>query len=47
MLATQSDFVAWSIALELDPLIVGLLLKFLGIVEILLANGYEVLELGR
>ena len=47
MLATQPDLVAWGIALRFDPLIMGLLLKFLDIVKILLANGYEVLELER
>ena len=47
VLATQPDFVAQGIASRLDSLIVGLLLKFLGVVEILLANGHEVLELGR
>ena len=38
MLATHSDLVAWDIALWLDNFIVGLLLKFLGIVEVLLAH---------
>ena len=47
MFATQLDFAAQDIALELNPLIVGLLLKFLGIVEILLANGHEVSKLRR
>ena len=47
VLATQPDLVARGIASKLDSLIVGSLLKFLGVVEILLANGYEVLELGR
>ena len=47
VLATQPNLVAWGIVLRLDSLIVGLLLKFLGVVEILLANGHEVIELGR
>ena len=47
MFTTQPDLVFWGIALGLDPLIMGLLLKFLGIVKILLANGHEVSKLGR
>ena len=47
VLATQPDLVARGIALRLDSFIVGLLLKFLGVVEILLANGHEVSELGK
>ena len=47
MLAIQLNLVAQSIALGLDPLIVGLLLKFLGVVEILLAYGHQLLEFGR
>ena len=47
MLATQPDFVARGIALKLDFLIVGSLLKFLGVMEILLINGHEISELGR
>ena len=47
MLAIQPDLVARGIALRLDSLIVGSFLKFLGVVEILLANGHEVLELRR
>ena len=45
--ATQLDLVAQSIALKLDSLIMGSLLKFLGMIKILLANGHKVLELGR
>ena len=45
--ATQPNLVTQGIALRLDSLIVGLLLKFLGVVEILLTNGHEVLELKR
>ena len=47
MLAIESDLIAWDIALELDPLIMGLLLKFLSVVEILLTYGYQLLELER
>ena len=46
MFATQPDLVAWDIALWLDTFIMGLLLKFLGVVEVLLANDYQLLELG-
>ena len=47
ILAIQPDLVSWGIALVLVPFIINLLLKFLGVVEILLTNGYEVLELKR
>ena len=47
VLAIQSDLVAQGIASGLDSLIVGSLLKFLGVVEILLANGHEISEFGR
>ena len=40
---TQPDFIAWSIALRLYSLIMGLFLKFLGVVDILLVNGYKIL----
>ena len=43
----QSDFIAQGIALELKPFIVSLFLKFLRLVEILLANNHEILELKR
>ena len=45
--ATQPDLVDRDIALRLDFLIVSSLLKFLGIVEILLVNGHEVSKLGK
>ena len=47
MFATQPDLIAWDIASRLEPLIVSLFLKFLGIVEILLVNNHEVSKLGR
>ena len=47
VLATQPDFVARDIALKLYSLIMDLLLKFLDMVEILLANVYKVLEIER
>ena len=47
VLATQPDFITWDIALRLDLFIMSLFLKFLGVVKILLANGYEVLKLER
>ena len=47
MLAIQLDLVARSIALRFDSLIVSSFLKFLDVIDILLANGYEVLELGK
>ena len=46
MLATQPYFVAWGVALWLDTFIVGLLLKLLCVVEVLLANGHQLSELG-
>ena len=46
-LATQPDLVTQGIALKLDSFIMGLLLKFLGVIEILLVNGHEVLGFGR
>ena len=47
VLAIQSDLVTWGIVLRLDSFIMGLLLKFWGVVEILLINGYKVLEFKR
>ena len=47
MFATQLDLVAQGIALGLDLFIVGLFLKFLGMIELLLANGHEILELEK
>ena len=47
VLTIQPDLVAQDIASRLDFFIVGLLLKFLGVVKILLANDYEILELRR
>ena len=47
VLATQPNLVSQGIALELDLLIMGLLLKFLGLIEILPVNGYDILELGK
>ena len=46
MLATQPYLVAWGIASWLDTFIVGSLLKLLCVVEVLLANGHQLLELG-
>ena len=47
MLATQLDLVAQGIVLRLDSFIMGLLLKFLGVMEILLANSHEISEFGK
>ena len=47
MFATLTNLVSQSIALRLVPPIVGSFLKFLGTIKILMANGHEVLELGR
>ena len=47
MFATQPDLIAQGIASGLDSLNVGLLLKFLGVVEIQLVIGHEVSELER
>ena len=47
MLATQPNLISGGIALKLDYFIMGSLLKFLDVVVILLANGHDVLELGR
>ena len=44
IIATQPDFVAYSIALKLDIFIVNLFLKLLCIVKFFLANSYQFLE---
>ena len=44
--AFQPNFIADSIALRLDASIVSLFLKFLGIIEIFLANNHPFFELG-
>ena len=45
--AIQPDLVAWGKASWLDIFIVGSLLKFLGVVEVLLAHVYQLSELGK
>ena len=45
MLITQPNLVAWGVALSLDIFVVGLLLKFLSMIEVLLISGYQILEL--
>ena len=44
---TQLDFIVKSIALKLDFLIVGLLLHFLCMIEVLLANNHQFLKLKK
>ena len=46
MLTTQLDFITLCVALRLDIFIMGLLLKFLYMVEVLLINGYQILKFG-
>ena len=45
VLTTQPDLVTWGVALWLDTFIMGSLLKFLGVVEILLAHGHQLSSL--
>ena len=47
MFATQINFITQGIVLRLDSFIVNLFLKFLGMIKILLVNGYKVLEFRR
>ena len=41
IIAIQSNFIAKGVASRLDSLIVSLFLKFLGMVEVFLANNYQ------
>ena len=47
MLAIQPDLIAWGVASWLNTFIVSLLLKFLGVLKVLLANDYQLSELGE
>ena len=46
MHATQPNFVAGGVVLELDTFVVGLFLRLLYMVEVLLANGHQLSKLG-